>query len=253
VIRLSLILALFVCCFALRTAQAVESCQHHSQEDIENSDIAVYRDNYVPVEYFPEHDLWRYADIAVMSILLIAGFVMVVRKSRSRNLIFAAAVAFIYFGIVRGGCICPVGAVANMSVGLKNPNMIGRTTLAIFLIPLVSAWLFGRVFCTTACPLGAVQHLLYSRKRFIRLPRLFVKISLFTTVAVLLATVFFAVSNRMFLICELDPYRVLFFNGYAWFRQLTGFIMHTPQPEHLILLACSGGLLVYTAVMLVIG
>jgi polyferredoxin len=131
--------------------------------------------------------------------------------------------------------------------------MIGRITLAIFLIPLVSAWIFGRVFCTAACPLGAVQHLLYSRKRFIRLPRAFVKISLFTTAAVLLATIFFALSNRMFLICELDPYRVLFFNGYAWFKQIAGLIMRTPQPEHLILTVCSGGLLIYTAVILVIG
>jgi polyferredoxin len=189
----------------------------------------------------------------MLSGLLLVGFGMIVTKRSSRSLTFMAAIAFLYFGIVRGGCICPVGSVANLVVGLKTPNMLGRITLAIFLIPLVAAWLFGRVFCTTACPLGTIQHLLYKRKKFIRLPRVFLLLGIVSTVLILLATIHAALFRSRFLICELDPYRVLFFNGYAWFKQVSGMLLHNPQPEHVILLACSGGILIYTAVILLIG
>ena len=239
--------------FFVPQSRSADSCQHYTDADIQNSDMAVYRENYIPKEYFPERDFWQYADIAFMSFLLLAGFTVIVRRGKSRNLTFLAAMALLYFGVVRGGCICPVGSVANLAVGLKTPNMLGRITLAIFMIPLISAWLFGRVFCTTACPLGTVQHLLYKRKKFVRLPRVFLIIGVASTTLVLVLTIVSALFRSRFLVCELDPYRVLFFNGYAWFKQLSGFLLHNPQPEHVILLACSGGLLVYTAIIMIVG
>ena len=63
------------------------------------------------------------------------------------TIIFAIlAIGLAYFGLLRGGCICPVGATTNFCIGLAAPELIGKTVAILFLLPLIAAFFFGRVF-----------------------------------------------------------------------------------------------------------
>jgi len=179
--------------------------------------VDAYRENYVPREFYPEPPRLSYIDDAVLAAFLVLGALFAMGKikpTRKRGLAVSAA-AFIYFGLLRGGCVCPVGALANVCLGLRAPELIGVAVAILFLLPLFASLVAGRVFCSFGCPLGAVQDLA-RKKRFLRLPRWTLYIALLTTSAALVLTVFAILSEeRHFMICALDPYKVLFHTGYA--------------------------------------
>ena len=93
-----------------------------SDEDLSSSEVvSSYREQYSPVEYPPEADFWPLLDIVLLAAVLLLGCVMVWRHVHFRWFGIPAVLTLIYFGFVRGGCICPVGSVANMSIGLVDP------------------------------------------------------------------------------------------------------------------------------------
>ncbi|MBU4459622.1 MAG: 4Fe-4S binding protein, partial [Verrucomicrobia bacterium] len=113
---------------------------------------------------------WRaWADVGVLSGALgLAAWLALVRRSR-RGLFLLAVACLAYFGFWRKGCICPVGSIQNVTLGLADPSYgIPLTVAALFLLPLVFALFFGRVFCASVCPLGAIQEMVIVRP--LRLP-----------------------------------------------------------------------------------
>ncbi len=63
-----------------------------------------------------------------------------------------------YFGFFRQGCVCPVGALQNVAMALGQHQYALPLVVGIFfLLPLLFALFFGRVFCAAVCPLGAIQ------------------------------------------------------------------------------------------------
>jgi len=88
-----------------------------------------------------------------------------VLKRRSRPGLFALTIfSVIYFGFWRKGCVCAVGSVQNMVAAVVDPAYeVPLVVLVFFLLPLIFALLFGRVFCAAVCPLGAVQELVAIR------------------------------------------------------------------------------------------
>jgi polyferredoxin len=129
-----------------------------------------------------------------------------------------------------------MGLTTNVVMGIILPYMVSLVGLVMFVAPLVIALLWGRVFCTSGCPLGAIQHLIYKKKKSYKLP---IKISRYLKIMpilILFATVYFSITGTIYLGCELDPYKPIFFTGKAWFEQgialLTGFPM-----EHKLLLS----------------
>jgi ferredoxin len=80
--------------------------------------------------------------------------------------------------------------------------------LLLFLLPIVFALLFGRVFCAGVCPLGALQELV-NIKNF-RLARS-VSVTLSVIPWIYLAfTILYAATRSQFLICRLDPFVGIF-------------------------------------------
>ncbi len=202
-------------------AQKGEGC--YKAEEIDSGKISVFRDNYVPVEYYPESVLWRVSDIIALVLLLSSGLFMVLRNRPRAEPAILTVLALLYFGIIRGGCICPVGAVANITIGLVHPEMTCLYTGLIFLLPLAAAFIAGRIFCTSACPIGAIQHL-FQKNNSSRLPaKLLLLIGIFPPL-VLAATIWFALKSSCFLICILDPYKPLFFAGNALTNQVSAFL-----------------------------
>ncbi|HSR88329.1 MAG TPA: 4Fe-4S binding protein, partial [Pontiella sp.] len=123
------------------------------------------------------------------------------------------------FGLFRGGCICPVGATTNFCLAIARPELIGKTVAILFLLPLITAFFFGRVFCISACPMGAIQHLLAPKNGYEVSPRL-LRIVRLLPVALLAATVWAALRGGIFLACRLDVYKLIFFTGYTWIDQV---------------------------------
>jgi NosR/NirI family nitrous oxide reductase transcriptional regulator len=114
-----------------------------------------------------------------------------------------------YFGFYREGCICAVGSVQNVSLALFNTGYsIPLTALLFFIIPLLFALAYGRVFCAGVCPLGAIQELTGIRP--VKLPK-FVEILLASVPFIYLATaILFSSTNSQFIICRYDPFVGIF-------------------------------------------
>lgn len=131
---------------------------------------------------------------------------------RSRKILFLLAVVSVaVLGFMLQGCPCPVGMFQNLVDAFVRPNaFLSWTALALFLLPPVLSLFFGRVFCSSVCPLGAVQEL--TALKPIRIPDgLEHGLGLFRYVWLGLG-VFFVWTGLGFLVCRFDPY-VGFFRG----------------------------------------
>lgn len=211
---LAVLLMLVICGRAL----AAEEAEFDPGKAI-GPEIQAFRDQWVPNEYPSPAQAWFYADVAAVAGLLLSGTWLVRTHRPARWISAQLALALAYFGIIRGGCICPVGATANVLLGISHPELVGLATLALFLTPLIVALVSGRIFCGAVCPLGAVQQLL-SRNDARPLPRRLHRALLVLPAVILLATGVFVWTGRGFLPCQLDPYTPIFFQGHAFVQKL---------------------------------
>jgi len=147
-------------------AQETEECHRPPTQE-----LAEYKEALVPQEFSHEPFSWEIVDLVVLASLLLAAGLLSIRHKPKSIFTALASCGLLYFGLFRGGCICPVGATTNFCMGLAAPEMVGKTVAALFLMPLVAAFFFGRVFCTSACPLGAIQHLIGRKKGNCLVPR----------------------------------------------------------------------------------
>ena len=166
---------------------------------------------------------WVHAIDIAMLVLGLGLAAWLILKRRSRNGVLLLSVGAIgYFGFYRKGCICPIGAIQNVTLTLVDPYYnISFGVIAFFFLPLVATLLFGRVFCGGVCPLGAVQDLVLLRP--LKLPSRLDKTLGWTKYVYLGVAVLFAgwglhlkiggwqvQMGRRFLICEWDPFIGLF-------------------------------------------
>lgn len=176
---------------------------------------------------FPKPDFtsgYEYPDIAhgvpseqllnILDILLLIGMMSLVvwaaYKKRSRSIIYSMSiVSVLYFGFFRSGCVCSVGSIQNVITAMVDPSYhLPWYVLFIFLLPILFALFFGRVFCSGVCPLGALQELV-NVKNF-RLSRA-VSATLSMIPWVYLAfTILYAATRSQFLICRFDPFIGIF-------------------------------------------
>jgi NosR/NirI family nitrous oxide reductase transcriptional regulator len=165
---------------------------------------------------FPTHQflnqrgpMWEYMDVAVLiGALLVTTWIAHVKRSR-QGIVWISAFSLAYFGFYRQGCICAIGSVQNMSLALFNQNYtIPLSALLFFIIPLIFALLFGRVFCAGVCPLGAIQELTGFRQ--VKVPRQVEKVLAAIPFVYLGLAVLFAATESQFLICRYDPFVGIF-------------------------------------------
>jgi polyferredoxin len=200
-------------------------------------EMAEFKATYQPICYPSRAQGWFIADSLVLLGLLISG-ALLVRTNQSVQIVkLHLLVALAYFGLFRGGCICPVGSVANVSLGVLHPEQVGRATLALFILPLFVALFAGRVFCGTVCPLGALQHVFIFRGRYRQIPRLLDRVLRLVPLSVLIATAWLASFGITFLICRLDPFKPLFFLGHALVQKV-GAIIGVTYAEPCMRVAC---------------
>ena len=166
----------------------------------------IYATNQMPTQ---RSQGWEYFDVAVLTgALAISAWLALKRRSR-RGLIWMSLFSLAYFGFYRQGCICSVGSVQNVALALFNVDYkIPLSALLFFIIPLLFALAFGRVFCAGVCPLGAIQEL--SGIKPLKLNKN-VEIILASVPFIYLAlAILFAATNSKFLICRYDPFIGIF-------------------------------------------
>lgn len=151
----------------------------------------------------------EYVDVFVLIAALSVTTWLALKKRSRQGLIWMAVFSVAYFGFYRQGCICSVGAVQNVSLALFNSSYsIPLSALLFFLIPLVFALLFGRVFCAGVCPLGAIQELTgISPVKIPRAAEVFLASVPFVYLGL---AILLSATNSQFIICRYDPYIGIF-------------------------------------------
>jgi ferredoxin len=166
----------------------------------------VYPTNQMPA---PRAPVWEYIDVLVLIGALLMTTWLALKKRSRQGLIWMSVFSLAYFGFYRQGCICAVGSVQNVSLALFNTGYsIPLTALLFFIIPLLFALAYGRVFCAGVCPLGAIQEL--TGLKPVKLPKS-VDLTLALVPFIYLAVaILFASTNSQFLICRYDPFVGIF-------------------------------------------
>ena len=148
---------------------------------------------------------WEYLDMAFLfAALVLATYLALVRRSR-RGLFALTVVSLAWLGFWRSGCVCPIGAIQNVTLAAVEPSYtVPFSVVLIFVLPLMFALFFGRTFCAAVCPLGAVQELVAVRP--LKVPA-WIDHSLGLLPYVYLGgAVLYAATGTTFIICNYDPF-----------------------------------------------
>ncbi|MFQ5808351.1 MAG: 4Fe-4S binding protein [Armatimonadota bacterium] len=157
----------------------------------------------------PRAQVFSYVDAAVLIAALgLAAYLSLKKRSR-RDTVVLVVFSVLYFGFFRRGCICAIGAIQNVALAACSSDYaLPAAAGAFFLLPLLFALFFGRVFCAAVCPLGAAQEVVLLRP--VQVPA-WLDNALGTVPYIYLgAAVLFAATGSAFLICQYDPF-ILFF------------------------------------------
>ncbi|OPZ05858.1 MAG: putative electron transport protein YccM [candidate division BRC1 bacterium ADurb.BinA364] len=144
-------------------------------------------------------------DFAALTGALLAASLFAHRWRSRRAMVWLSIFSLGYFGFYRLGCVCPIGAIQNVSRAVFDPSFaLPWAVLGFFILPLLFALFFGRVFCGGVCPLGAMQDLVMLKSA--RAPR-WLEIALGSLRHVYLGlAVLFAALGARYVICEFDPF-----------------------------------------------
>jgi len=165
-----------------------------------------FANHEIPSTYVPDaRAVWReWIDVAALAGgLALASYLALVRRSR-RGLLLLGIGSLAWLGFWRKGCICPIGAIQNISMGACDATYaVPLAVIAFFALPLVFALFFGRTFCAAVCPLGAVQELVAVRP--VKVPAWLDHTLGIVPYVYLGAGVLFATAGT-FVICRYDPF-----------------------------------------------
>jgi len=165
-----------------------------------------YPENQFPDQRAPG---LQYLDVIVLIGALIVTTWLALKKRSRQGLIWMSVFSLAYFGFYRQGCICSVGSIQNVALALFNDGYtIPLTALLFFIIPLLFALAYGRVFCAGVCPLGAIQELTGFRP--VKLPKILEIVLTSVPFVYLGLAVLFSATNSQFIICRYDPFVGIF-------------------------------------------
>lgn len=147
----------------------------------------------------------EWVDLSVFTAALsLASWLSIKRRSR-RAIFWLMLFSLAYFGFYKQGCVCPIGSTQNVALSLFSPHYaVPLTVTLFFVLPLLFALFFGRVFCSSVCALGAIQDLVIIKP--LRLPRNVTTALSVIPYAYLGVAVLLAIVNTSFLICRFDPF-----------------------------------------------
>lgn len=170
-----------------------------------------FRSGYVmPEDTYPAPaaQFWNYLDTGLLAVALAVGVWLAIYKRSRAGILALTLFAVVWFGFVRKGCVCPIGAIQNVTEAGVAGTGIPWTVAVFFALPLIVAIGFGRAFCGGVCPLGAIQDLFVWRKW--QVPGwVDASVGLLAYLYLGLAVMYAAVAGP-YLICEYDPFVPMF-------------------------------------------
>ncbi|MCB1077043.1 MAG: 4Fe-4S binding protein [Verrucomicrobiae bacterium] len=163
----------------------------------------------------PTSQTKQWMDVFIMFAALSLASWLAVKKRSRRGLFWLMIFSLIYFGFIKQGCVCPIGSIQNVALGLFDTNYAVPITVTIFFVmPLLFSLLFGRVFCSSICALGAIQDLVVIKP--ITLPKKLTTALSMIPYVYLGSAILFAATGTGFIICRYDPFIGIFrLNGNA--------------------------------------
>ena len=204
--------------FALLFCGSVNSMAAEAQQRFPKPEFATgYSQPNTTVPH-ARFQLLEYLDVTMLLLVLLVTTWMVLKKRSRIGVFWISVFSLLYFGWYREGCICAVGSVQNVVLGIVDPTYaIPLTALAFFLLPLVFALFAGRIFCAGACPLGAIQDIIVFKP--IELPKWIQKVLGLIPFLYLGLAVLLVATKSEFIICRYDPF-VGFFRWDAPFHMI---------------------------------
>ena len=163
----------------------------------------------------PQQGYLEYIDVGVLVVTLSLAAYLVLRKRCRTGIFLVMVFSLVYFGFVRKGCVCPIGAIQNVALTVfDSAYAIPIAVLIFFALPLVFTLFFGRVFCGAVCPLGAIQDVVLVHP--VKVPRWLESALRLLAYIYLGAAILLAVTGSMFIICRYDPFVGFFRFGANW-------------------------------------
>ncbi len=173
--------------------------------------VPEFANHSIPTTHVPNGDSgwWEILDVTLLlAALVLASYLALAQRSR-RKLLLLTIGCLIWFGFVRQGCVCSIGAIQNVALAFGDPSyVVPYGVVAFFALPLVFTLFFGRTFCAAVCPLGAVQEIVSVRS--VHVPRWLDHALGLLAYVYLGASVIFAFTGTAFLICRYDPFVAFF-------------------------------------------
>ncbi len=170
-----------------------------------------FSDHKLPITTVPppRAEFYQYLDLAALAGALgLATWFAVTRRSR-RGLFVLTIASLAWFGFWRGGCICPVGSIQNVTLAIFDPvYTLPWTAAVLFALPIIVTLFFGRTFCAAVCPLGAAQELVALRP--VNVPHWLDQALGLLAYVYLGAGVLFAATGTAFVVCRYDPFVAFF-------------------------------------------
>lgn len=150
--------------------------------------------------------------ILFLTISIILQFSNWKYKSTIRYLILSSSL--FYFGFLFYKQICPMATFQSIFV-LKEKVVLTLPLFLIFLLPIITTLLFGRIFCYFICPIGAFQELIFRTGKLlsIKLPNLTPKMPkklFYLPYFILGVTILTVIFTSSMAFCKIEPWGVLF-------------------------------------------
>ena len=148
-------------------------------------------------------------DVAALTLgLTVASWLSLKRRSRT-GIVILSLVSLAYFGFWRRGCVCAIGSIQNVALGIAEPSYaVPLAVIAFFTLPLVFALIWGRGFCSGVCPHGAIQDLVLVKP--LKVPSWLDEVLRVLPWIHLALAVLLAATGSLFIICKFDPFVGIF-------------------------------------------
>ena len=157
----------------------------------------------------PQPRTTDWLDVSVLALGLAAASWLSLKQRSRRGMVILSLVSLAYFGFWRRGCVCAIGSIQNVALGIADPTYaVPLAVIALFTLPLVVALVWGRGFCAGVCPHGALQDLVLVKP--IKVPGWLDECLRVLPWVHLALAVLLAATGTLFLICKFDPFVGIF-------------------------------------------